>query len=587
MQINRNIIWADTFINQLVSLGVRYCSLAPGSRSTSLILSIVQNYNIKSFVHIDERSAGFFALGLAKSTNTPVLLVTTSGTAAAEIYPAIIEAYQQRIPLIVCTADRPAYSRNCGTNQTINQENLYKNHIRWFRDAGLPSVTKSKLEHVKSLALNAFKISYYLDRGPVHINFPFEKPFEPESITDEIAPEIIFSALNAKKLNHKKAISIDVQRQLNKISNKIKVSKTGLIIAGPEEFSQQKADSLKKLSTTLNFPIISDGASQLRFGYDLNGNILSNFDLVIYSNRIAGKIKPDIVLQFGRTPTSRRIDKFLSALECSRYIINPFGDLFDPSKTSTAVIKTDIETFSDFIINKAGKKKFNIVAEQQNKILVHAENIAEALKEKVIDFLPFPDEARTMRELFKSFPDESNIMVSNSLPIRDLDSFVSPEKKNLQIYFNRGASGIDGITSTAFGISAGSGRRTFLITGDLAFFHDTNGLLYFTKHKFPLTIIILNNSGGGIFYSLPISRHKKAFDEYFVVPSNLNFRFITKSFKGRYKNVKSWDELRNEIRNSKSDKLSVLEIKTDASKSLATRKKYLEKLKVILEKKLC
>ena len=191
IKVNRNNLWARIFIDQLAALGVQYACISPGSRSTPLTFTLSKNRKIKSFVHIDERSSAFFALGLAKATGKPVIIVTTSGTAVAELYPAIIEAYQQRVPLIICTADRPSELIGTGANQTINQHNIFKNHIRWFRDLGLPSISETGLYHLQKIAIKAYQISLIEDRGPVHLNFPFRKPLEPFSYTDDVNKSIL------------------------------------------------------------------------------------------------------------------------------------------------------------------------------------------------------------------------------------------------------------------------------------------------------------------------------------------------------------------------------------------------------------
>ena len=195
IKINRNFIWSNIIVDQLAECGVKYACISPGSRSTPITYSVSLNKKIKSFVHVDERVSGFFALGLAKKSNSPVMIITTSGTATAELYPAIIEAYQNRVPLIICTADRPSYLRNTGTNQTINQENIYKNHIRFFYDTGLPKLDSTSIKKLKSTVLKAFSISDKTDRGPVHLNLPFEKPLEPDSYTDSIEENILLETL--------------------------------------------------------------------------------------------------------------------------------------------------------------------------------------------------------------------------------------------------------------------------------------------------------------------------------------------------------------------------------------------------------
>ncbi len=209
IKINRNILWARSFVNELAVLGVKYVSISPGSRNTPLTIAFANNKAIKSFIHIDERCSGFFALGLAKASNSPVAVVCTSGTATVELYPSIVEAYQQRVPLIICTADRPPELLNMGANQTINQNNIYRNHIRWFYNAGLPDPDMKSIRNIKLAANNAVFYSTIKSRGPVHLNFPFKKPFEPDSFTDEIDQKLLIFAGDTLSISKKQSTGCD------------------------------------------------------------------------------------------------------------------------------------------------------------------------------------------------------------------------------------------------------------------------------------------------------------------------------------------------------------------------------------------
>ena len=251
IKINRNYIWSNILVDQLAECGVKYACISPGSRSTPLTYSISQNIKIKTFVQVDERSSGFFALGLAKKSNSPVIVITTSGTATAELYPAIIEAYQSRVPLIVCTADRPSYLRNTGANQTINQDNIYKNHIRFFYDTGLPDLTLKSIKKFKGLLIKAFDIANRTDKGPVHFNLPFEKPLEPDSFTDTIEEKLLletlaeeYSVKNKCKTNNQTRVNI------NALVSALRKSDFGLITIGAGNFDQSffRLKALIKLS---------------------------------------------------------------------------------------------------------------------------------------------------------------------------------------------------------------------------------------------------------------------------------------------------------------------------------------------------
>jgi len=212
IKVNRNNFWTEVFVKQLNSAGVKYACISPGSRSTPLTFSFAKNKKIKCFVNIDERSSAFFALGLAKASKTPVAVVTTSGTAAAELYPAIIEAYQQRVPLIICTADRPPELLNTGANQTINQHNLYKNHIRWFKNVGLPSLKRLKLRRLQQTAFRDVEFSTLKDKGPVHLNFPFRKPLEPFTFTDEVDSLLVKNVNSNVKILKPSKKKLDIEK---------------------------------------------------------------------------------------------------------------------------------------------------------------------------------------------------------------------------------------------------------------------------------------------------------------------------------------------------------------------------------------
>ena len=325
--VNRNFIWTEIFVNQLVSLGVKYACISPGSRSTPLTISFSKQKKIKCFVHIDERVSGFFTMGLAKATNTPVAVVTTSGTATAELYPAIIEAYQQRIPLIICTADRPPEMINTGANQTIIQWNLYKNHIRWFKNVGIPYLTERKFSYLKKVTHKAFKISSHLNKGPVHLNFPFSKPLEPDTFTDEIDEELFNEIYKPISISSKSIKQIESRKKSKKIidiiSEKISGSQNGLIITGPLDYNPTLISKIKLLSKITGYPILADGISQLRFNNKKSDkNICVNYDTILRSEEFKKNYVPEIIIQFGRTPTSTILEDYLTISDHKRFIIN-------------------------------------------------------------------------------------------------------------------------------------------------------------------------------------------------------------------------------------------------------------------------
>ncbi len=338
MNINRNIFWTELFFDILEKSGVKYFCISPGSRSTPLTFSAASNKKFKCFVHIDERSSGFFALGLAKTTGQPVVVITTSGTATAELYPAIIEAYQQRTPLIICTADRPPELLGRGANQTINQKNIYHNHIRYFKDAGLPSPNIPGLKRLMEIAGKAVLMSR---QGPVHINFPFRKPFEPGSYTDKVNEEMFHKIrqLKSKASSFKKEKNQHDAKLLKEILKSLNDAERGLIIAGPSKYDRKEKSDIVKLARDFNFPLIADASSQLRFGNSLNKNIITNYEGFLRNNLFRKNNSPDLILQFGSTPSSKAVESFLEQIKTKRYIINEFGDVFDPWNNASGVLQ--------------------------------------------------------------------------------------------------------------------------------------------------------------------------------------------------------------------------------------------------------
>ncbi len=578
-KINRNYFWAETFINELTSIGIRYACLSPGSRNTPLTLAIANNKKIKSFVHIDERCSAFFALGLAKATNNPVLVVCTSGTATAELYPAIIEAYQQRVPLIICTADRPPELLNTGANQTINQNNIYKNHIRWFVDVGLPEPIPRRIRYIKAAAKRSVFESLVHSKGPVHLNFPFRKPFEPDDLTDEINDDVIKTSEmilpDKKRLYEESEKNISSEKWFKELAGYLSKYKKGLIIAGPENYNERFHKNCQKLAVMLGYPILADGASQLRFGRHNKENILNSFEGFLRSMYFNGEYHPEIIIQFGRTVTSKALELYLEKCTSIRFMINEYGDWFDPANRSNASFAAKPYLFCENMIEYLKGKKINRNSNNWLKLFTDADKLSLKIKEKNICNSKFPNECRLIEELVKLLPEKSNLMISNSMPVRDFDYFAPVIQKNITVFNNRGASGIDGITSTALGLASADNKPTVLLTGDSAFYYDLNGLLAAKKYKIPLIIILINNNGGGIFEVLPVSKFGKTFKEFFVAPHNLDFEPFVSAFGGKYSLIKSWDNLLKEFNKAlKNKSFSVLEIKTEAENSLKLRQTY-------------
>jgi len=581
ISVNKNIIWSSAFVNELAANGVKVACISPGSRNTPLTLAFASDKRIKKYVSIDERSSAFFALGLAKVKNEPIVLVTTSGTATAELYPAIIEAYKQRIPLIVCTADRPPGFLERGANQTINQQNIYANHIRFFKDLGMPKINCEEIRNVRKTARESVYVSLYKNPGPVHLNFPFDKPFEPDAFTNVISKSLYDIAGSKEPIAFKKSKRqkepIFNKKLFDNLSDTLNKTEKGIIIVGPENYRDDFAKKVVRLAEKLNYPILADGVSQLRFNVNSNKNLISNFDAFLRSVKFSAEHKPDIILHFGRTVTSKGLEDYLTKIKCQKYLINEFGDIFDPTNNTTASFNYLPSLFCEEIINRINKKP--VKSEWLNSFK-RADKITEGIKDKLISNANFPVESRIINEVIDLIPPKSNIMLSNSMPIRDFDYFASGTYKKITVYNNRGASGVDGIISTAMGIAEKSKKNTFLLTGDIAFYYDLNGLLLSKNKSIRLTVILINNNGGGIFRVLPISKYKNVFEKYFLTSHYLNFGKIIKGYGVKYTLIKSWNHFRKSFISAAENKnLQVLEIKTDSAQSFKIREQFWRKVR--------
>ncbi|MHC1738199.1 MAG: 2-succinyl-5-enolpyruvyl-6-hydroxy-3-cyclohexene-1-carboxylic-acid synthase [Ignavibacteriaceae bacterium] len=589
MKINNNNFWSETLISELIKMGVKNACISPGSRNTPITMALAKSEEIKKYVIVDERISGFFALGLAKSSGAPVIVECTSGTAAAELYPAIIEAYYSRTPLIVLTADRPPHLINCGANQTINQPNIYGNHIKLSLDAGIPQIIAKGMKKIFEMT-DSIRAVLQKDRGPIHINLPFDEPLEPNNFTGELSANmkttIAKMASGAQSTEDaEKKYPYKETEEYTGLVNLITKSERGLIIAGPEESNKNDyREKILELADKINAPILADVSSSLRFYKLQSKNVIANSDSLLRSDNLNWAIKPDYILQLGRTVTSKSILKYLTQCRSPRFIINEFGDKYDPSKNASGYIKAVPAEFIEGLISEIDKGEL-VPETSTNKskkwldFFVYADSRIEETKKEVISATRFPIESRIVNEVINLAPPGSNIFLSNSTPIRDFDYFASKTNKDYQVFFNRGASGIDGIISTALGVASANPKPLTVVIGDQALQHDISSLAMANNLGLSITIVLINNNGGGIFYDLPISEYGEDFKKYFLLPQNINFTEIVKGFSGYYKLMPSWQQFKREYGASfERTGVNVLEFRTDAEESQKIRKAYWERI---------
>jgi len=572
--INSNALWCELLVTALETYGIKYACISPGSRNTPLVIAFQKSKKIKCYIHIDERSSGFFALGLVYQTKSPVVIITTSGTAVAELYPAVIEAYYKHAPLLLLTADRPQAMHNTGANQTINQVNIFKNHVRGYYEAGMPKINKPSLFNFSKKIASAVADSIS-KKGPIQFNFPFAKPFEPSVGTDEASESFIESmhrefSKNSLHIYYKNKKNNDIQYLVDLLEGSSEI----MIILGNSKYKENVVNELLKLSQTLNAPIFADGFSNIRFLTKEHKNIITNFPSFLKSETIRKSLTPRLILQFGDTPVSSSLLEFFKESEANKILIHKFGEMQDPSRTAGKVVSGKTDWICKVLNNAISIKPKEEQIKFLNSVIKFDETAGE-IKDLFLESTSYPFEGNIINSILAELPDESNLMVSNSLPARDFDYFATYSNR-IKIFNNRGASGIDGIISTVAGIATQSESPSVLIIGDLAFYHDISGLLALKKYKIPLIIILLNNDGGAIFETLPIAEEKDIqFEEYFKTPIDIDYKSIVKGFGGNYKLISSSSVLMKEFKNAKKrDKFSVLEIKIDSKLSQNEREKF-------------
>ena len=570
---NRNTLWASIVAEELDRAGVRTVCVSPGSRSTPLAIAFAAHQNLEVLVHIDERSSSFFGLGLAKVTKSPVALLCTSGTAAANYYPAIIEAYYSGIPLIVLTADRPPELRDCGAGQTIDQIRLYGNHVRYFFEVGTPEISGFRLRHLRSLVSRAVGISIgkaHTPSGPIHLNFPFQDPLTPVNLPDEVPDDLALTkplawhgrsteAAYTQTVSGTLTLGVD---SIATIANQIVSCPKGVIVvgiwAGIGAKDVELEAAIRRLATVTGYPLLAESTGLNR------QDVISSYDSFFRSKRFRNKHIPDLVIRFGAMPTSKSYQIWLESHIQTQQIIIGNGSNTDPTHGLTQSIHVDPVSFCEQLANYL---EIYTLPDWQDKAWRESFQQAEVItKGAIAEFLASIDtlfEGKVFAELAQWLPAYTHLFVASSMPIRDLDTFFHNQQP-IHVLANRGTNGIDGVVSSALGAAWGCDRPMVLVCGDLTFYHDLNGLMAVKKYQVNLTIVLLNNDGGGIFDLLPIANFEPPFTELFSTPHGLDFAPIVQAYGCDYVQIRDWQHFHTCVLDSlQQSGTQVLEIKTD------------------------
>jgi len=549
------------FTEQLRRGGLRHVVIAPGSRSTPLTLAFARDDAFVPWLHLDERSAGYFALGLARELGEPVALVCTSGTAAANFLPAVVEAFLSRIPLVVLTADRPPELRHVGANQAIDQVKLYGGHVKWAVELPLADGSAALERYARSTAARVTALAAAAPAGPVHVNAPFREPMvdvaapaaRPELDAATGATEVLTAPAEAEPY-----VVADLAASL--------AGRRGLLVAGPAAEGLPAAP-LAALAAALGWPLLADPLSGLRAGRHDLSHVIDTYDVLLREPGFAAAMTPEVVLRFGGAATSKPLNGYLAARpQVRQVVVDAPGGWLDPDAGAATMIHADAARFASALAGAIGQP----APPEWSGAWTEASALTRVALREAADALTTPFEGRAPLELAEVLPDGATLVAGNSMPVRDIDTFFPVLPRAVRIVGTRGASGIDGVVSTAAGAAAARhhGARSgpvVLLIGDVSFFHDLNGLWPVRRYGLDLTVLLVHNDGGGIFHFLPqATAAPDRFEEWFGTPHGLDFRGAVEMHGGRFSRLEGAGGWAGPLRTAmEAGGLNVLELRTD------------------------
>ena len=628
--------FVGAFVDELVRSGVRRAVICPGSRSTPLSMLCAQHPGMRVYMHVDERSAGFFALGMARTLGEPVALVCTSGTAAANFLPAVVEAYYSRVPLVVLTADRPHELRDVGALQTIDQVRLYGRHVKWFVDMALPEATTPMLRYARACASRAAGAARTVPAGPVHVNFPLREPLVPLPGSLPAAAQSAPAAWTGREGNEPYAAVLAGERSLgpaavDALGATLRAARRGVIVCGPDT-PAGAAGPLAALARRLGWPVLADPLSGLRTAGETEAAVVDAYDVFLRDEQVVQALAPDLILRFGMLPVSKPLLRYLERYaEQPQVVVDPGTEWRDPVLAASHVVYADPELLCRALaaalegaqqdaagpggtrqqgawpdgVPKQKATQPDAGAEQRGAWTVgprpgtwqqgaeegaaaHGEGdwlgLWQRLNQRTraalaaqVEAVDEPFEGRVFHELASLLPEGAILYVGNSMSIRDLDAFFPAVPRRLRVLGNRGVSGIDGVVSSALGAAAAVGGRVVLVLGDLSFYHDLNGLLAARLHGLDATIIVINNDGGGIFSFLPQAAYPEHFETLFGTPTGLDFRPAVEMYGGRFVRPRGWDGFRAAVAESlAAPGLCVIEVATERARNFALHRQVFD-----------
>ncbi len=551
------------FCNELARCGVEHACTSPGSRSTPIVLSLVREPRIKCWSHIDERCAGFFALGAAKASERPVAITCTSGTAAANFTPAVIEAWHARVPLIVLTSDRPAELREIGAGQTIDQVKLYGDAVKWFFEVGVHDATPERLRWIRTLACRAYWTASEGRPGPVHLNFPLREPL----VLDGPLPDD-----ETGRDGGQPYVRFDRPRQTAQSGARHPFGRV-VIVAGRDERDPTAAAQLAEFAARARIPLLADPLSGARRG----PAAVAHYDLLLRDPQFAIAHRPEFVLRVGDLPTSKPLRAWLAGLDAAQIAIDPDQTWHDPDSVVGLRVGAPHRVLLEAL------EGTDVVAAEEGWLdswrsadLAAAAAISDVLGEEL-------SEPMVARLLAQSLPAEVTLFVASSMPVRDVEEFFPVRGDPPRVLSNRGANGIDGTVSSAFGVAAAGTGPVVLLIGDVALAHDIGGLLAARRLELAITIVLLNNDGGGIFHFLPVAGETDAFEGHVATPHGLDFSHAAALYGCGHERAATPQQLRDMLHSSLSSRsTTIIEVRTDRLENLALHRRVADAVAHVL-----
>ena len=548
---SKNHLWGEVVADFFYQNKIHHVFFSPGSRSTPLILALERKKGIECVPILDERTAAFVALGKSKFLGKPTALLCTSGSAPTHWFPAVTEAHYSSIPLLLLTADRPPELQNCGAGQTIDQVNLFEKFVRGFHQAPLPDSKANSIKKLETILQTAYLESLGQNPGPVQINFPFREPF----FSPDKSP--CFSKTDAKPME---VPHTDYKDSIRDVSALTKGHKKVLIIAG--EFAP--SGPVLSLLNKSPVPTLCDALSPLRHA-SFKTSIL-RYEQLIRNQSLRTKLQPELIITLGPLPTSKNLRSWIEQTKAERIIIEPRGVKVDPLVTPSHCFQLDYHSIEELELAEQNASWVQAWLEEE-------EHIEKKLQEQFKNESTL-HEAKLVRTLSDILPDDAVLHVANSMPIRDLEWFWRKTSTNRQLFGNRGVNGIDGTLGTALGLGHESGKPTFLLTGELAFLHDSNALLFSDHFKGSLTVVLINNHGGGIFHHLPISQQPE-FHKCFLTPQSCDFSKLCEAHGLEHHLIQTWQDFEKQIQVSFPQGIRILEFPVDREHSVSKRNYFL------------